>query len=48
MGKMYQVNNSITFSGQPIGAEGFFNQMIKVLGIIIDRCSNGRPRKREN
>ena len=46
---MCQVNNSVTFSGKPIGFEEFFNQMVVVLGItIIDRCPKGRPRKREN
>ncbi len=28
-----------------IGSEEFFNQMVEVLGIIIDRRSKGRPRK---
>ena len=46
---MCQVNNSVTFSGQPIGSEEFLNQMIETLGItIIDRRPKGRPRKREN
>ena len=35
---MYQVNNSVTFSGQPmIGSEEFLNQMVVALGITIDR-----------
>jgi len=42
-----QVNNSATFSGKPIGSEEFLNQMVEVLGIIIDRRPKGRPRKRE-
>jgi hypothetical protein len=38
---MYQLNHSVTFSGQPIGSEDkeFLNQMIKALDIIIDRRS---------
>jgi len=43
-----QVNNSVTFSGKPIGAEEFFNQMVEALGITIDRRPKGRPRKMEN
>jgi hypothetical protein len=44
-----QVNNSVTFSGKPIGSEEFLNQMIETLGVtIIDRRLKGRPRKREN
>jgi len=42
------VNNSVTFSGKPIGFEEFFNWMVEVLGIIIDRRPKGRPRKMEN
>jgi len=34
---MYHVNNSVTFSGKLIGSEEFFNQIVNVLGIIIDR-----------
>ena len=34
---MYQVNNSVTFSGKPIASEEFFYQMVEVLGITIDR-----------
>jgi len=45
---MYQVNNSVTFSGKPIGSEDFFNQMVEALGIIIDRHPKGRPCKMEN
>lgn len=46
---MYQVNNSVTFSGKPIGPEEFLNQMIETLGItIIDRRSKGRSCKRGN
>ena len=31
---MYQLNNSVTFSGKPIGSEEFLNQMVEALGII--------------
>jgi hypothetical protein len=48
MGKVRQVNNLITFSGKPIGSEEFLNQMVDALGIIIDRRTKGRSRKREN
>ena len=34
---MYQVNNSVTFSGKPIGSDEYLNQMVKTLGITIDR-----------
>jgi len=34
---MYQFNNSVTFSGKPIGFEELLNQMVEVLGIFIDR-----------
>jgi hypothetical protein len=45
---VYQVNNSVTFSGQPMGSEKFLIQMIEALGIIIDRRPKGRPRKMES
>ena len=46
---MCQVNNSVTFSGKPIGFEELLNQMVEALGIIIDRRRpKGRPRKRGN
>ena len=45
---MCQVNNSVTFSGKPIGFEEFFNRMVEALGITIDRRPKGRPRKMEN
>jgi len=45
MGKGCQVNNSVTFSGKLIGSEEFLNQMIKALGITIDRRPKGRPCK---
>jgi hypothetical protein len=44
---MYQVNNPVVFSGKLMGFEEFFNRMVEVLGIIIDRCLKGRPCKRE-
>jgi len=31
-----------------MGSEGFLNQMIEALGIIIDRRPKGRPRKMES
>ena len=37
IGKVYQLNNSETFSGKPIGSEKFLKQMVVALGIIIDR-----------
>ena len=45
---MYQVNNSVTFSGKSIGSEEFLNQMVEALGITIDRRPKGRPRKMES
>jgi hypothetical protein len=42
------INNSVTFCGKPIGSEEFLNQMVEVLGIIIDRRTKGKPRKRES
>jgi hypothetical protein len=43
-----QVNNSVTFSGKPIGSEEFLNQIGEALGIAIGRRPKGRPRKRES
>jgi len=37
MGKVYWLNNSVTFSGKPMGSEEFLNQKIEALGINIDR-----------
>ncbi len=45
--KVYQVNNSITFSGRPLGPEDFLNRIVEALGIIVDRRPKGRPRKME-
>ncbi|MHC2995405.1 MAG: hypothetical protein IBV53_07900 [Candidatus Atribacteria bacterium] len=44
---MCQVNNSVTFSGKPIGTEEFLNWIVEALGIIIDRHPKGRSRKGE-
>ena len=41
-------NNSVTFIGRPMRSEEFLNQMVETLGIIIDRCPKGRPRKMES
>jgi len=38
----------VTFSGKPIGSEEFLNQIVEALGIIIDGCPKGRPRKMES
>ncbi len=43
---MYQLNNSVAFSGKPIGSGEFLNQMVEALGITIDRRPKGRPHKR--
>jgi len=48
MRKVYQVNNSVIFSGKPIGSEEFLNQMLEALGTIIDRRPEERPRKMES
>ena len=48
MGKECQVNNSVIFSGKPMGSEEFFNQMVETLGITVDRHLKGRLRKMEN
>jgi hypothetical protein len=45
---MCQVNNSVSFSGQPIVSEEFLHQMVEALGIIIDRRPKGKPRKMES
>ena len=46
--RLYQVNNSVTFSGKSMGSEEFLDQMVDVLGIIIDRRPKGRHRKMES
>ena len=43
---MCQVNNSVTFTGKPIGPEEFLNKMIEALDIIIDRRPKERPTKK--
>jgi hypothetical protein len=45
---VYQVNNSVTFSGKPMGSEEFLNRMTETLDIDIDRRHKGRLRKRES
>ena len=45
---MCQVNNSVTFSGKPMGSEEFLVQMVETLGIIIDRRLKGKPSKMED
>ena len=45
---MYQVNNSVTFNGEPIVSEELLNRMVEALGIIIDRRPKGSPRKTES
>ena len=45
---MYQLNDSVIFSGKPIVSEELFNQIVEVLGIIIDMRPKGRPRKMES
>jgi len=47
-GKVYQFNNSVTFSRKTIGSEEFFNQIVEALGITIDRRPKERPRKMES
>jgi len=46
--KVYQGNNLVPFGRKPIGTEEFLNRMFEALGIIIDRCPKGRPRKMES
>jgi len=48
MGKVYQVNNPVTFSRKPIVSEKFLNRMVVALGIIIDRRPKGRSHKMES
>ena len=31
-----------------IGSEEFLNQIVEALGIIVNRCFKGRPRKMES
>ena len=39
--RLYQLNNSETFTRKPIKSEEFLNQMVEALSITIDR----RPKK---
>jgi len=48
MGKICQVNNSVTSSVKPIGHEKLLNRMAEALGIITDRHPKGRPLKMES
>ena len=45
---MCQVNNSVTFGGQPMKPEEFLNRMVEILGIAIDRRRKEKPRKMES
>jgi len=47
-GELYQLNNSVTFSGKLVWSEEFLNQMVEALGIIIDRGPKERACKRES
>ena len=42
------LNNSIIFSGKPIGSEEFLNQMVETLGTIVDRRPKEKPRELES
>ena len=46
--RLFLLNNSIIFSGKPIGSEEVLNQMVEALGIIIDIRPKGRLRKMES
>jgi hypothetical protein len=35
IGKVYQVNNLVTFTGKPMGSEEFLIQMVEAFGINI-------------
>jgi hypothetical protein len=49
MGKMFQVNNLVTFSVKPTMFDEFLNQMVEASGITIeDRHPKGKPRKIES
>ncbi|GAF99393.1 unnamed protein product [marine sediment metagenome] len=45
---MYQLNNSVTFSGQRISPEEFLNRIVKALDVAVDRRPKERPRKIES
>lgn len=42
------INNSVTFSGQPIKSEEFLNRIVEALDIIIDRRPKRMTHKMEN
>ena len=46
IGKVYQLNNSVIFSGKLMGLKEFLNRMVETLAIIINRRPKGRLRKR--
>ena len=46
--RLLMLNNSVTFSGKPMGFEELLNQTVKAFVIIINRRPKGRPRKRES
>ena len=46
--RLYQADNFVTFSGKSIESGEFLNQIVEVLGIIIERCPKGIPRKMES
>jgi hypothetical protein len=33
-GKMYQLNNPVTFNEKPMGSEEFLNRMVEALGLL--------------
>ena len=43
---MCQLNNSVTFSGKPIGPEDLLNRIVEALSITIDRCPKEKPKKK--
>ncbi len=43
-----QFNNLVTLSGKPMESEELLSQIVEALGITIDRCPKGRPRKMES
>jgi hypothetical protein len=44
-GRLFLLNNSVTFSRKPIRSEEFLKRMDEALGIIIDRRPKGKLRK---
>jgi len=45
---VYQINNPVAFSGQPMEYGEFLIRMVEALGITIDRRPKARPRKMES